>query len=116
MSQQSNTRAVIYADDPQWRCDPNTPWARFRGRGRRGRQSRSVTDDHDLKIAVGELAEGRLMLKRAHEAYEGRPPTRDEQQAVKVALGRLALASRQIDEVVIRRGGIAGDVLGVGDS
>ena len=51
------------------------------------------------------------MLIAAHLAYEGRMPTTGEKQAIKTAVAKLALASRAIDEVVERRGGIAGDVI-----
>jgi hypothetical protein len=57
-------------------------------------------DDSELRIAVAELAAGRELLRAAHEIAE----PRERLEALRVAVGRLALASRAIDEVVDRRG------------
>jgi hypothetical protein len=101
-------------DDPRWRPDysPKTgrPWRRYRGRGRRGRTPGfpAVEDDLDLKHAIGEVVAARELIRVAHEISKWRKVERRE--AFKVALAKLALASRTLDAVVMRRGGVCGDV------
>jgi hypothetical protein len=58
----------------------------------------AARDDVDLRIALSELAAGREMLADAHAMLD----RRDRFEATKVAIARLALAARAIDEVVDR--------------
>ncbi len=61
--------------------------------------SLAVTDDRDLRFAARELEAARGALAAAHAiAYRF-----DRDEAIQVAIAKLALASRAIDEVVERR-------------
>lgn len=55
-------------------------------------------DDGELGLAVRELVAAREMLMAAHAISD----RRDRSEALKVAIARLALASRAIDDVVDR--------------
>jgi hypothetical protein len=55
-------------------------------------------DDSELGLAARELTAAREMLKAAHTV----PDQRERREALKVAVARLALASRAIDDVVDR--------------
>lgn len=61
--------------------------------------SHAGADDAALKFAARELGEAHEMLIAAHAMGD----RRERAEAIKAAVGRLALASRQIDEVVERR-------------
>lgn len=86
------------------------PVQRYVGR-QRGRQTLGVIDDHDLRLALDELLAGREALRVAYEISVWRREQRRE--AIAAAVAKLALASRAIDEVVERRGGICGDIVGI---
>ena len=62
-------------------------------------QTFAAVDDADLRLAARELGAAREMLAAAHRIEERRERT----EAIKVAVGRLALAARAIDTVVDRR-------------
>lgn len=61
--------------------------------------SPAAADAVDLRFAARELEEARAALAAAHELVEPRA----RREAVKAAIGKLALASRAIDEVISRR-------------
>jgi predicted GNAT family N-acyltransferase len=65
---------------------------------RRGHRLSEI-DDVDLRFAARELAAARAALLVAHAIVERRERT----EAIKTSIGRLALASRAIDQVVGRR-------------
>lgn len=56
-------------------------------------------DAADLKLAARELEAGQKLLAAAYAITE----RRERAAAIAVAIGRLALASRFVDEVVCRR-------------
>ncbi len=99
------TKAAIHDGDPQWRVDPGTKHSRFRGRGSRGRQPREVVDAHDLGCALRTLSTATEALVLAH----GRVIPSQRRAEVAAAVSMLALATRMIDEVIIRRGGTPAD-------
>lgn len=95
----------------QWRVEPGTSWARYRGRGRPGKVPIAAQDDSDLRLALAELAVGREMLRQAHELFTNRIGIASARRgALNEAVARLQLAVRMVDEVIERRGGIAGDL------
>lgn len=99
------TKATEHAGDERWRCDPGTDWARYRGRGRRGRQAPAVDDDLDLRLAIAELTEARVQLAAAYRIEQ----PREQRPAVRAALAKIALAGRLLDDLVLRRAGEACD-------
>lgn len=107
MSEQANA-GVEQARRQVWRPDPGTTWRRYRGQDAKGAPAAAVVDDTDLALAVKEIVAARAMLAEAHRIDEGRK-SRTRREAVATAVAKLALASRAIDEVVLRRGGEPGD-------
>jgi hypothetical protein len=59
----------------------------------------AILDDVDLRHAMAELARGREELRLAHEIDDRTA----RMASIRVALDKLALASRMIDDVVSRR-------------
>lgn len=57
----------------------------------------SQIDDTDLRLAIDELSAGRAMLAEAYALDK-----RERTEARKVAIAKIKLASRMIDEVVDR--------------
>lgn len=62
--------------------------------------SPAVLDSRDLDLAMRDLVDGREALAAAHQITDHR----ERREALKVAVGKLALAARWIDDVVDRRG------------
>lgn len=82
---------------------------RYRGgRPGKGQPPAALNDDQDLAAALDELAAGREALAAAHQVP--RQHRRDRREAFAGALAKLALASRFLDEVLLRRGGTPGDL------
>lgn len=106
------TKLELHADDPRWRPDINPAtgqraWSRFRGRGRRGRQSPAITDAADLGAAMRTLATATESLVKAH----GRVIPSQRRADIAAAVGMLGLVTRMLDEVIARRGGALSDCL-----
>lgn len=79
---------------------------RFRGRGVKGPPPASTSDLGDVRLAIRELEGAHADLVAAYAL----PPSVQRRAAVKAAIGRVALAGRFCDSVVLRRGGRCGDV------
>lgn len=84
---------------------------RYVGRARRGRSKgfAAIDDALDLRHAVEDLVRASAMLAEAHALSVWRKL--EKRAAIGEAVALLALASRTIDAVVIRRGGSPGDVV-----
>ena len=87
------------------------PVLRTIGRGKRGQPPMTDVDGADLRLAMREMANGTAAYLSALELPAAQRQARRE--AIKTALGQLALATRLVDAVVERRGGITGDCLGL---
>lgn len=93
--------------DPQWRVDPGTNWARFRGKGRRGRLTREEQIDEDIRdvgFAMDELAK----LTRALEQLKrpevmALPPIQREEARRELGL-YIGAATRFLDGLADRYG------------
>lgn len=79
---------------------------RYTGHGHRGAPNLVEADGGELQVAIREMIAGRAALLAAYEMPDGFA----RREARKAALGKLALASRIVDDVVARRGGTPGDV------
>ena len=95
----------MVATNVTWSVDPDGR-RRYHGRARKGPPSRADLDGQDLRIAARELEAARAALLQAHAMLGAGIGKRE---AVRVAVSKLALASRMIDEVVMRRAGEPGD-------
>lgn len=76
---------------------------RFHGQGKRGQMSRIANDLLDVKIAMRELAAAVKALAHLEETREaGVMQTIERRELHRVAVGKVLLAGRALDEVALR--------------
>ncbi len=74
---------------------------RYRGQPRRGRMSAATTDAFDVRAALGELVGALAVLDHCDAILD--PTTRRAEH--RMANGKIALASRFLDDILDRRDG-----------
>lgn len=97
---------------PGWRDDADG-FGRYRGKGRRGARCTADQDRADFAFAHKEFVAGMKLVTRSNELVGVSDPglRRERRESLRTGLAKLAMATRMIDDIVERRGGITGDCL-----